>query len=247
MDERWNEIKSIWSKNRLLLPLLIGVLLFFAGFIVGTGSYTSQPNWLTGFAENFWTEAIGILLTVLVIDRIYAANNLHERKRRLFNQLKSRANPVAVDAIEQIIRENWLEEALAYFFEPSSQQSDLRNLQLHNAYLRGLRLENVDLRASDLRSADLLDVKLIGCDLAFCNLDGVFWGSLDLRGSDLYQIKGKTKVAHKSKFIILPDGTHWQSTEDWARFVIPEHELYQVTRNKINEIRDGLGLPPLNE
>lgn len=246
MEERWNEIKSIWRKNRLIFIFSVGSLMFLAGFIIGTASYTSQPDWLSNFSENFWTEVLGIIVTVVVIDRIYAMNSLRDRKILLFNQLKSHANSVAIDALEQIRREDWLEEALTYHYDKKEDRVSLRRLEIQQGNLNGVELSNVDFRTSKLFKTDLRNAKLLGCDLAFSQVKCAFLGNTDLRGCDLYEIKGMFNVAVKSEFIILPDGTQWQSSEDWERFVDSNHDLYLVTRAKINDVRrDDLCLPPL--
>jgi hypothetical protein len=246
MEERWNEIKAIWRKNRLLLPFSVGSLMFFAGFIIGTASYMSQPEWLSNFSENFWIEAIGILITVIVIDRIYAANSLHDRKILLFNQLKSRANSVAVDALEQIRREGWLDEVLAYYDNEGGRAS-LRHLELQHANLNGIELRNVELRTSKLYETDLRNAKLIGCDLAFSNVRNAFLGNTDLRGCDLFRIEGEFAIHSGSDASILPDGTLWSRQTDFSRFSDDSHPEYKATRIKINEIRKYVGLPPVEE
>lgn len=247
MEERWNEIKVIWRKNRLLLPFSIGILMFFAGFIIGTASYASQPEWLANFSENFWPEAIGILLTVIVIDRIYAANSLHNRKLLLFNRLRSHANSVAVDALEQIRREGWLDEALAYYYNEKEGRVSLRRLEIQHASLNGIELRNVEFRTSKLFRTDLRNAKLLGCDLAFSNVREAFLGNTDLRGCDLYRIKGKFAIHLDSEASILPDGTLLNSQNDFYRFFDDSHPEYKATRIKINEVRKELGLPPVEE
>lgn len=247
MENRWNEIKAIWRKNRLLAAFSFGSLMFSAGFIIATASYASQPKWLTTFSENFWTEAVGILITVIVIDRIYAANSLHERKILLFNQLKSRANSVAVDALEQIQRQGWLDEAQAYYFDDKKDKVVLRRLELQGASLNGIRLENVELRTSNLYKTGMRNASFIGCDFAFSNVENAFLGKTDLRGCDLYKIEGEFAIDPNSDASILPDGTLWNMQTDFSRFSDPEHHRYKETRVEINQVRQELGLLPIEE
>jgi uncharacterized membrane protein (DUF485 family) len=244
MEKRWHEIKVIWQENRLMAPFSIGVLTFFVGFIVGRAS--SQPDWLTTFSGNFSTEAIGLLITVFVVDRIYAANRRHDRKIILFNQLKSRANAVAIDALEQIRREGWLTEALAYYTDKEGRIS-LRRLEFQQANLNGVELTNVELRTSKLFKTDLRNAKLLGCDLAFSDVEDAFLGNTDLRGCDLYAIKNEFAIHADSAPSILPDGTVWNPQDGFDRFRDDSHPEYEATRIKINEVRKELGLPPVEE
>lgn len=152
MDERLAEIRAIWKQNQWLYVaagFLLGVL--FQPFLQYLRSDTD------GFLQNLVPEAIGIVFTVLIIDRLNQRREQQNLKKQLIRQLRNRDNGLALQALTEIRANRWH-----------------RDGTLHGAYLRNTSLQNGDLWGADL----------IGARLHHSNLQGTFFMEANLTNVD---------------------------------------------------------------
>jgi hypothetical protein len=199
MDERLAEIRAIWKQNQWLYVaagFLLGVL--FQPFLQYLRSDTG------GFLQNLVPEAIGILVTVFIIERIYRWHEKTTWKKTLIYDMGSRIREVAVHAAEILEKEKWL-------YENSLQgknfmNADLRGAKLIQADLRRTHLVRVNLESADLTSADLRASLLHGANLKYTTLET--WAG------------GKTKFSSET---LLPNDSYWTPETDMRRFTDPTH------------------------
>jgi uncharacterized protein YjbI with pentapeptide repeats len=201
-SNRWQIITNIWQKEQWLYGF-VGAL---AGFIFGIAASGKLGNIVNWFASGFWNEALSIAITVIVLDRLNALRMLDERKQALFQQLKSRSNDLAIDALEQIQQhEDWWSRAIEShrkYVPGVGKVIDLHGIQwaggvnlsqvqiphaiLEQANLTGAILENVD-----FSYARLFEANLSGTELNFANLTHAALGLANLRNSNLLHSKIK--------------------------------------------------------
>jgi hypothetical protein len=131
--------------------LAIGVL---AG-IVASQILTLISRDVSEFLYNLAPEAVGILFTVIVIDRLDANREDRLIRERLLRETHSRYNPVALQAIEELRVMGYLEDGT-----------------LSGRSLRGASWQDANLYRADLRNTDLINAELGNADFYEANLEG---------------------------------------------------------------------------
>lgn len=156
--------------------MAIGVL---AG-LVAAQILTLISTSLSEFLYNLAPEAVGILFTVIVIDRLDANREDRLIRERLMREAHSRYNPVALQAIEELRVMRYLEDGT-----------------LRGKNLRGASWQGANLYQADLRDSDLTNMDLEKADLYETNLEGATITPAQLR---------LTKTMRRC---IMPDGTQY--------------------------------------
>lgn len=168
---------------------------------------------LSAFLENLVPEAVGIFFTVAIIERFATNRNRENLKTRLLNESKSSANGIAVNALNWLRREGWINQN-------TFQGNSLTNMNWQGAYVAELDLSyailhrtnfshtrttyiiedvsinkpiimhhadlwQTDLRNCTLRGADLRHTKLIETNLQKAYLWQANLQDADLQGADL--------------------------------------------------------------
>lgn len=113
----------------LVAGLMLGLLVFPLLYYISTD--------VMGLLLNLVPEALGIIFTVILIDRLYRNHEERQLKKRLLEQLGSRVNAVAIAAAEELWANDWWSDGS----------------------LRGANLYRADLRGVDFGKADLTNVK----------------------------------------------------------------------------------------
>ncbi len=191
-----------------------------AGFALGllTNTTLQQLNdaGIVGFLGDLVPEGVGILFTVLFLDRLNelreAQRRIEDTKERLIREAGSASNSVAKAAISDIYARGWL----------SGEDGILGGQRLHYSDLRGANLYYANLRRTDLRKADLERADLVGADLTGADLRGA-----NLKGAKLAYINPKDPTDIRradltgvecSDETTLPDGSLWGPGCEWERF-----------------------------
>src|SRR5262245_60157671 len=181
MDERWQEIKTIWKQHQWLYIMggfLAGLLVEPFLEVVSTDTY--------GFLQSLVPEAIGIVFTVAIIDSLYrrreAAREERELKARLIRELGSSVNEVAKRAAEELRAHGWLKNG------------SLQNISLSYAELQGANLSRANLKESSfiqttLRDGDLSYADLHNAHLGDADLQGAYVVAANLQGAKLWRTK----------------------------------------------------------
>lgn len=216
MDERLGEIKAIWRHNQWLYVaagFLLGVL--FQPFL----QYVRSD--LGGFLQNLVPETIGIVFTVLIIDRLYQRREQQreegELKARLIRELGSRVNEVAKRAAEELLAHEWLGDG-------SLIEINLQNANLEKAFLEGgnfaksnlngANLQSVSLSKADLSETWLSGAKLRGAVLHAANLEKSHLGMAEMEHTFLSyaNLKQANLTVANLQFAIL-EGANLQETD----------------------------------
>lgn len=131
--ERWEEIQQLHRQNRVSYQILGGVTLVIGGLILGALLFRDDG----GYATNLFTEALSLVVTVLVLNLLAQQREANVLKRRLLQQLGSNFNVVALTALEELWHRGWLQDGSLVGANLS--RSDLRGADLGKANLTGVQ------------------------------------------------------------------------------------------------------------
>ena len=186
--------RQIHQDHKQTYQLMGGVTLVVIGIWIGAQLFGSDA----GFTTNLYTEALSVLVTVLVIKWFDDRRATNQRKQALFLQLGSQSNDFALEAKRQLeMEEGWLEKALAQKWFPRAgwQEIELQVVDLTDAVLFRANLTNSDLRNTNLTGAKLMHARLTGAklwntilisaDLSYANLSNAELWNAKLRSADL--------------------------------------------------------------
>jgi uncharacterized protein YjbI with pentapeptide repeats len=170
METRWNDITSIWKQWRWSYELGGGMLLVLIGVWIGSLLFATDA----GYGTNLYTEALGVLVTIAVLDRFARQREIDQLKQRLVREVGSRDNSTAVSAIDWMRHEGWLEG---------------ENGLLKGADLSRANLENADFgNKANLEGANLQETNLSGVKLPEANLTNANLQQANLTSSELQKI-----------------------------------------------------------
>ncbi len=168
---------------------LILILLWLGSVFVGSNNAMLEGNALA-YWTNVFTEILGVLVTIAVINQILMAREHTRLKKQLIRQAASPSQAVATEAIAQLREEGWLsgEDGLL-------QGANLRGANLKGADLSDANLKGANLFEANLASANLGKANLESADLRDCNLRNARLGyarlvAAQLDGSDMSQATG---------------------------------------------------------
>jgi hypothetical protein len=165
----WRAIKVIWKDNYLLVAI--------AGWLFGLVTMPTLQRLgtdTTKLMHDLVPETIGILFTVLILERLAkgreAEQEAREIRQRIVREMASQDNPTARRAARE-----------------ATERGLLANGSLRGAYLPEAHLEDVDLGGADLQEArlwraDLQRARLVRIDLQKASLERAKLG-----GSFLYR------------------------------------------------------------
>lgn len=164
-------------------------------------------------------------------------------KERLLLEIGSLDNEVALVAVEQLRREEWLADGSlsglllqgtdlrnaelwgSVMHETNLGQALLTNANLEFAEMQGAVLDDADLSGTNLRFANLSHASLKGAclrraQLVYTHLEGANLGDADLREAQ------HLNQAEFDAYTVLPDGSRWQPDCDLERFTNPDHPSF---------------------
>ncbi len=182
-SKRDAETKQLWKQYRDFYAIGSGLTLVAIGIWIGSLLFNE------GYGTNLYTEAMGVLVTILVLDRINQWRDRQSTKKRLIREAGSRSNELAIAAIEWLRAEGWL----------TGNNSLLKNAHLWRANLDNVgldyaNLENAYLRYASLIDADLRNINLRNTDMRQADLTGAQLGDADLENSNLHNSSFKDAV-----------------------------------------------------
>lgn len=223
MIERQNQIAKIWRDNRWLwfLPgLIIG---FLIGLPINLGE--TPTSW---FVEGIWPEAIGIIFTVLIIDRFYRVIKKREQIRDA-QEVYVNKQRIYIKRLEHAKAE----DRLAIIDEMKIQNmfygANLVGVNLSNLDLTRQNLENASLQFADLTNVLLGGANLRNANLRGANLSGAILENAALEGAQIV-IENKM-IRHAGATIfnsntLLPNTQNYTTEIDIEQFTNPEHSNF---------------------
>ena len=177
---RWLKLGRIIFPDRKWLPgwttqmKVVSSLSIIA--IISVVYYLLQSHFdFAGVALNFGTGLLGAVITYILIQNVIGNS---EKKEKLIVNMRSKVRDIALQAVEELRRSNWLMDG------------SLRNANLDGANLRGAELYDANLTEAILTSANLSGAKLSGARLSGANLfnadlSSAILGYADLNGANL--------------------------------------------------------------
>lgn len=189
MQSRTQEIGAIWRANQWLYGLV--------GFVLGalaTPTAALIRNDLTDLLGGLVPETVGILVTVLVIDRLYNFREQQRRVRELQEQLlrdtRSRSNERAKAAVDELRFQGWLGLLQGHVLDGANlANANLDGVDLSSTLMRNADLHGATLRQANLRSATMFEVDLGGADLTGADLTHAVVALANLREAQLWGAK----------------------------------------------------------
>lgn len=178
---RSEEIRIIHHKHRFYYEMLGGGFVLICSIILGMTRFggNSQNDYLM----NLFTEGMGIVATVFLINRWYAKREQESLRKRLIREAGSRSHDIAISAVEWMDREQWLrgEDGLlqgenlqdARLWDARMDGANLQRTILDRAVLCKVTLKCANLRDAHLRFAELHNAKLNNAGLQNSKCHGV--------------------------------------------------------------------------
>ena len=160
---RWHEITTIWKDNRWLFVV--------AGWFLGILTFPMLQTVSANFREmaiSLVPEAIGIIFTVLILDRLAENRAREQLQTRLVHEARSQSNETAKAAVDWMNAEGWLKR--------ESRTALLRGMNLNNA-----KLGDADLRSANLQQTDFWRANLTHAHLRYADLRGANFTDANLR------------------------------------------------------------------
>ena len=102
---RREEIRKIHKKYRFFYEMLAGASVLVVCVLAGAGAFGGEN---IDYRMNLFTEGMGIVATVFIINRWYAHRERANLQSRLIREAGSRSNDIAISAVEWMDREGWL-------------------------------------------------------------------------------------------------------------------------------------------
>lgn len=190
---RWKEIRAIHKKYKVFYWLLGSATVVLAALWVGTLLFHGRED--RGYEMNIFTEMLGvavsILVTVLVINVAYERRDKERLRGRLKREAGSRANAIAIAAVEWIRAEGWLEGEDGLLKGEDLSNANLEGANLSGANLNGTILVRANLKGCDLTKALMVSSRMYGAQLTNAKLQGANLTGSDLRCADLRHAKMK--------------------------------------------------------
>lgn len=149
----------------------------------------------------------------------------HQMQDQLIRELGSRVGDISGRAAEQLRERGWLTDGTlerAHLNDADLEGIDLSGAALPYAYLGMANVQRANLSAADLRGVNFYHTRLEGADLRGCDLRGAKFVRARLRGADLTGANLTGAILNSidaDSTTILPDGSCWQSGDDFKRFV----------------------------
>ena len=186
---RWQEITQLWQTYAIQYRLLLILAFIIAGIWLFGNNGLNLLESMLGYATNVFTEALSIIVTILVLNRLSRDREQRDNEalqKRLDEQeltrlkalLGSNENVVTKIAIAELSAKGWL-------YDGSLNGADLPVANLENADLMEIYLIDADLSEANLAGASLINANLAGVFLSQANLAGASLSQSNLTDSDL--------------------------------------------------------------
>lgn len=238
-------IREIHQQYGLFYNIGGGLALIITGIWIGSLIFGAD------YATNVYTEALSVIATIAVLDRLNDWREMRRRKATLIREAGSRDNSTALNAVDWLRAEGWLcrDDGETLLCAQKLSRANLKDAFLYEADLAGCNFYKANLRNADLSHAALRGAYFHRADLANASMYGT-----DLRGAALWQANLRG-VRHLDKAIfdektVLPDSLalydengavrvddqerilfdkYWIPGTDMTRYTNPDHpEFWSV-------------------
>ena len=185
---RWEEIKTIWQQNQWLYAV--------GGFLLGLLAYPAGDRLISDLfvlLGDLVPEAVGIVVTVFIIERFNAnreeSRRIRERNERLVREIGSRVNDIAKQAVDEARKLGLLYSGSQMLKGVNLDLADLEDTNLSGLDLKDnhfdlANLNRVNFSYANLKGAYFFRAKLTDADLSMANLFSVYARLADFNGAD---------------------------------------------------------------
>jgi hypothetical protein len=208
---RWQEITTLWTDNRWLLIV--------AGWLLGmvtlpllervTGDLSTLMNDLV-------PETVGILFTVLILNRLATNRQQHNEKEDLIREMGSYSTPIALRAVEALRARGWLEDGS--LIGRNFKEAELERANLQRAVLNRTSFVGANLRDTKTYHVQMKNVQMCDSDLRFgrfnvSDFSSSTMCSMDARGARFRACNFESAYLHESDFESCDfDGSNMKGT-----------------------------------
>jgi uncharacterized protein YjbI with pentapeptide repeats len=163
------------------LAIIVSIILAVAGELYLNIYSGDSTTWfyslIKDFCANFTTSLFFIGVAILWIDSLVERQQEERDKRRLKRRASSRINAIAVDAVEEMSLNGWLQKGLL-------SKAILYEANLSNASLDGADLSGANFFNANLTGATFVRATLVGTTFFNANLTGAIFLLADVSGAD---------------------------------------------------------------
>lgn len=189
---RTDEIRQIHTDYRNFYRLLAGGTLVTLGIVIGAVLFSGD---ISGYFVNLYTDAVGVILTIGVLN--YLQERREERRRikdlqdELIREAGSSVNATARTAIDTMRKRGWLyrvgvkNHTVALMSKSDLSGANLQDANLSFANVSGADLQKSNLSGANLEYADLGKVNFRRANLSKAKLQFADLRDAHLRFSDL--------------------------------------------------------------
>ena len=217
MIGRLANIRNIFGNNQWLLVL--------SGWVLGILTIPLIEDFarIGAFIGDLVPEAVGILFTVLILDRLNEQRELEQLQNRLVREASGRANEASKLACDWMQFEGWLTGEASLLagdkiWRANMVGVDLSSANLVNTDFYKSNLAGANLYRIDARNANFAYTDISGCDLVAANLEGA-----NLEGAN---VEGVIWDHPNQSPAIMPDGKPWSAKTDMRRFTDYRHPVF---------------------
>lgn len=242
MQAQDDERREIYRRYAPLYNIGGGLALILIGVWIGSLIFGS------GYFTNVYTEALSVIATIAVLNRLSDWREMRQRKARLCREAYSRDNSTALNAIDWLRAEEWLclEHAEHLLAGIKMSRANLENAYLYGADLHAVNFYKATLAKADLSQSDMGETYLHRANLSHASMFGTDLRGAVLWNANLRQVKHLDKATF-DETTVLPDARplqddegntryddagrvifnkHWSPNIDMRRYTDPQHPDY---------------------
>ena len=197
-NKRWQEIVAIWQDNRWLFAL--------SGWLLGLvtmGAWQRVNVDVLALLHDLVPEAVGIVFTVLILERFAAYRTVRERKAIRIAQVKHPSNDFAVNALVEIKEQGWWDDMRNHYCVKEGSQKGRVALSAvkwaGGVDLSQVNLQNADLFSANLEAANLQKANLEAANLVRTNLQHANLSETDMRQTNLCEANLQHAILFQSQ------------------------------------------------
>lgn len=228
--EHWRDEQMTEPKWWIRLGIVerMAVWLGLAGFFLGIGGYIwlhwgriSPKQVFEAFYQDVSITLIGVVITVLTIDRLNRQEAIRQRRQELILQMGSPNNSFAVEAARLLRLCEWGFHDDTSLHSARFEYADLRRANLRDANLFNAGFQHAFLDDASLYEANLQRAKFFGCSLERTILTGANLQGANLKEASLAEATLSRAIFNEQT--TLPDGSKWTPSTDLTKFTDKTH------------------------
>lgn len=187
----WEDLRKFLAENPYPgITLAVGILGFWMGLgsVLVFGAGLGDGAWWGGFLQNFATEMLGILFTLVVLGAIQAAND-----RRIREEQEQANRNVQQLTMILFLRQAETKEHKHSIIHEMKRYDLLRGADMYSLNLQDIQVPGADLRHTNFQGSNLSGANLASTDMERATLN---WSVLE--GADLHSANMQSAQLNKA-------------------------------------------------